>query len=74
VVLAAAGRGQNHTPGPGYQERAQVFTGSGGDVAGVSVSDLRATSAGPVPVHGSFPANVDWAVIALEIALPSATP
>ena len=74
MVLAAAGRGQNHTPGPGYQERAQVFTGSGGDVAGVSVSDLRATAPGPVPVHGSFPANVDWAVIAVEIALPPAGP
>ena len=43
-------------------------------MAGVSVSDLRATSAGPVPVHGGFPANVDWAVIAVEIALPPAAP
>jgi hypothetical protein len=74
VVLAAVGRGQNHTPGPGYEERAQVFTGSGGDVAGLSVSDLRPTAPGPVAVSGSFPANVDWAVIALEIALPPATP
>jgi hypothetical protein len=74
VVVAAAARQHDHLPGPGYQERVQIFTGSAGDVAGLSVADLRVGAPGSAPVHGSFAADVDWTVVALEIALPPLLP
>ena len=74
VVVAAAARGQDHVPGIGYQERVQIFTGGGGDVAGLSVADLRVAAPGPAPVQGGFAADVDWSVVALEIALPLLAP
>ncbi|HET6303442.1 MAG TPA: hypothetical protein VFG80_01580, partial [Myxococcota bacterium] len=74
VVVAAAARGQDHAPGPGYQEQVQIFTGGGGDVAGLSVADLRVVAPGPAPVQGGFAADVDWSVVALEIALPLLAP
>ncbi len=74
VVAAAAARQHDHVPGPGYQERVQIFAGSAGDVAGLSVADLRLTAPGSAPVHGGFAADVDWALVALEIALPTLVP
>jgi hypothetical protein len=74
VVVAAAARQHDHAPGPGYQERVQIFSGSGGDVAGLSVADLGVAAPGPAPVHGGFAADVDWTAVALEIALPPLQP
>jgi hypothetical protein len=72
VYVAAAVRHRDHLPGPGFVERAELSAGSSGNVAGLSVADLQADAAGPVPVAGGFDGVVDWAVVALEI--PDETP
>jgi hypothetical protein len=72
VYVAAAARHRDHLPGPGFVERAQIFAGSAGNVAGISVADFRAGAPAPAPVAGRFSGTVDWAVVALEI--PVAAP
>jgi hypothetical protein len=72
VYVAAAIRARDHLPGPGFVERAELFAGSNGNIAGLSVADLLAGAPAPVPVAGRFSGTVDWAVAALEI--PVAAP
>jgi len=75
VYLAAGARFQDHVPGPGYTERAQVFAGAtNGEIAGVSVADRDVPIETRIPANGSFPSNVDWAVVVLELRALSATP
>jgi hypothetical protein len=75
VYVAAGARFQDHVPGPGYTERAQVFAGvTNGEIAGVSVADRDVPIETRIPVNGSFPSNVDWAVVVLELRALSATP
>jgi hypothetical protein len=72
VYLAAAARNRDHLPGLGFVERAELFAGTAGNVAGVSVADLQAGAPASIPVEGGFNGIADWAVVALEI--PVATP
>jgi hypothetical protein len=72
VYVAAAMRARDHLPGPGFVERAKLYAGSNGNVAGISVADLQAGAPAPVAVAGRFSGTVDWAVVALEI--PVAAP
>jgi hypothetical protein len=74
VYVAAAARHRDHVPGAGSTERAQVFSGTLGNVAGVSVADLRAGAPGTVLASGRFGINIDWAVVALELPLPQLSP
>jgi hypothetical protein len=71
VYVAAAARHRDHLPGPGFVERAELFAGSGGDVAGLSVADLPTGPPASVAVEGQFSGVVDWAVLALEIPVAS---
>ncbi len=67
VYSVTAMRNKPHTPGAGYTERAVVYEGSGGSVAGAAVQDQSVASAAMVAVDGSFSGSVDWAVAAVEI-------
>jgi hypothetical protein len=69
VYVAAAARNADHLPGPGFVERAQLFAGSGGSAAGISIADFQAGPPAPVAVEGDFSGDVDWAVAAFEIPL-----
>jgi hypothetical protein len=72
VYVAAAPRHIAHLPGPGFVERVALVAGGTGSAAGISVADARAGALGPFSVTGAFGADVDWAVVAVEI--PVATP
>ncbi len=72
VYVAAAARYRDHLPGLGFTERAELFTGTAGSVAGISVADSQAGPPATVAVEGQFSGAVDWAVVALEI--PVAAP
>jgi hypothetical protein len=72
VYVAAAARHRDHLPGLGFVERAELFAGSAGSIAGVSVADFQAGAPASIPVEGAFSGSIDWAVVALEI--PVATP
>ena len=65
VFGAAAMRNKTHTPGSGYEERAEVRQGSGGDQVSLAVMD-RAVS-GTAQVNGALGSSTDWAVAAVEI-------
>jgi hypothetical protein len=68
VHVAAAARARDHSPGPGFTERAELFQGPlGGDTAGLSIADAGSEDPGRVDVSGEFSGNVDWAVVAVEI-------
>jgi hypothetical protein len=67
-VFAAAGmRNRTHTPGAGYNERAEVMAGSSGSAAAEAVMDQSVPSPASVPVNGTFSGAIDWAVVAVEI-------
>jgi len=74
VFAAAAIKGQMHTPGAGYSERAEVQQPSGINTSGVATEDKTIASASIVAVNGSFSAGVDWALVAFEIKPLNATP
>ncbi|MGH7492998.1 MAG: InlB B-repeat-containing protein [bacterium] len=68
VYGAAAMRGNTHTPGAEYTERADFRQGSSNSsAASVAVQDKSIASASTVSVNGTFSSAVDWAVVALEI-------
>jgi hypothetical protein len=67
IYAAAAMRNKEHTPGAGFQERAEVLQGSSGSAASAAVMDRTVDTAQTVTVNGTFSADVDWAAIALEI-------
>jgi len=69
VYVAAAPRNRDHLPGPGFIERAEIFSGGTGSTAGVSVADTQAGPPGPVAIVGGFSGDTDWAVVAFEIPL-----
>ncbi len=71
VYVAAAARHRDHLPGLGFVERAELFSGSAGSVAGLSVADLQVGAPVSVPVAGQFSGDIDWAVVALEIPVAS---
>jgi hypothetical protein len=68
VAYGAVGhRNQPHTPGFGFEERAEVVAGAGGTAASVSVIDASVDQPRTVTVHGLFGGAVDWAAIVAEI-------
>jgi hypothetical protein len=68
VYGAAAMRGNTHTPGAGYTERADFKQGSSNSsAASVAVQDKSIAAASTVSVTGAFSSTVDWAVVAVEI-------
>jgi hypothetical protein len=67
VYGAISMRNQNHTPGAGYNERAEVFQGDGGSIAGLAVQDQSIPTASTALLNGFFNREVDWAVIGVEI-------
>jgi hypothetical protein len=67
VYSAVAGRGKTHTPGVGYQERAEILGGSGGNASSAADSDRTVTSGTTATVNGSFSGVTDWAALAVEV-------
>jgi hypothetical protein len=67
VWAAAAMRSRKHTPGSQYDERTELLVGSGGNAASLALEDGRFGFPGTKLVDGRFTADVDWAVVALEI-------
>jgi len=68
AYVASAMRNKDHEPGSAYTERAEVHHGaSGGETAGLAISDRVVGAPGPIGVNGTFNKTVDWAVVALEI-------
>ena len=74
VFGATAMRTKTHSPGAGFVERAEVRTGSGGDVASTAVEDANVADASPVTVSGSFSGAADWASVAVEIRRATGVP
>jgi hypothetical protein len=72
VQVAVAMRAQNHWPGPAWTEQAEIYAGSGGNMAGLSLALGSVELPAVVSVDGSFDSNVDWAVAAAEIRRPVA--
>jgi hypothetical protein len=67
VYSAATMRNMTHTPGAGFNERAEAMQGSLGPAASIAVADRRLNLTATVAINGAFSDNVDWAVVALEI-------
>lgn len=67
IYGAVARRGNSHTAGSGFTERADFVQGDGGERAGVAVQDGPSSFPAPVLLAGSFSGAVDWAVIGIEI-------
>jgi hypothetical protein len=68
VHAAVAKRAVSHTAGGGFVQQVLVSQGSSSsDIASVVVLDRVIGSPGIVGVAGSFSANVDWAVAAVEL-------
>ena len=67
VFGAVAYRAKLHTPGAGYNEVIQDYSGTGGGTSSVTMVSQSIPLAGNVIVDGSFHRDVDWAVVALEI-------
>ncbi len=67
VFGAAAMRNRSHTPGAGFQERAEVLQGSGGGAASLAVMDSTVDAASTLAVNGTFSGNVDWAAVGVAI-------
>jgi hypothetical protein len=67
VFVAAAMRSKDHLPGAGSSERAELYQGSSGATAGVSVADRAAGTPATLSVSGTFSNATDWAVLAAEI-------
>jgi hypothetical protein len=74
VFVAVTRRSRHHTPGPGYTERVEFQTGSGGSVASLAASDQGFGAPGAVAVDGSFSDTVDWAAVAVEMRAASGPP
>ena len=74
VYVATAMRHRDHVPGSGYAERVELYKGSAGSVAGLSIADLRTSAPGRTAVQGRFDAVVDWAGVALEIPASQPAP
>jgi hypothetical protein len=72
VQVAVAMRAQNHWPGPAWAEQAEIYAGSGGNMAGLSLALGSVDLPAVVSVDGSFDSSVDWAVAAVEIRRPVA--
>ncbi|QQR91792.1 MAG: hypothetical protein IPJ88_08855 [Myxococcales bacterium] len=67
VISVAAMREKGHLPGSGFVEHAEIYAGSSGDVASVSIASKPASAAGVFNVSGNFTNNVDWSVIAFSL-------
>jgi hypothetical protein len=68
VYAAVSTEARNHTPGPGFTERADVQIGSGGNTSGVAVSDRQLDGRTSLDIQGSFNGGgTDWALVALEL-------
>jgi hypothetical protein len=72
VHVAVAMRDRDHVPGPAWTEQAEVYAGSGGTTAGLSLALGSADQPAVVSVDGSFGSDVDWAVVAAEVRRPVA--
>ncbi|MGH7454676.1 MAG: InlB B-repeat-containing protein, partial [bacterium] len=66
IYGAAAIRSTTHTPGAGYTERVEIVQGSSSP-ATVAVQEKSMTTAGTVPLNGTFGNNNDWAVVGIEL-------
>jgi hypothetical protein len=67
VFAAAAMRYRQLTPGAGYVLRDEARIGADGAAASVAVMDQEFPIQGMVSLDGTFDANVDWAVVGVEI-------
>jgi hypothetical protein len=72
LYLAAAMRNRDHIPPAGLVEQVEIYRGGGGDVAGLSVADGAAATAGTYTLAGGFSKVVDYAVAGLEIVAAGA--
>ncbi len=66
IYGAAAIRSTTHAPGAGYTERIEIVQGSSSP-ATVAVQEKSMTTAGTVPLNGTFGNNNDWAVVGIEL-------
>jgi hypothetical protein len=71
VHVAVAMRERDHQPGPAWTEQAELYAGSGGSAAGLSLAQGSVDQPAVVTVDGSFGTDVDWAVAAVEIRRPA---
>jgi hypothetical protein len=68
VYGAVAMRSRTHTEGAGFTERGEIKFGASPPVmASVAVQDRNIMSPATIAVRGSFNADVDWAMAAVEI-------
>ncbi|MCG3118584.1 MAG: hypothetical protein ALAOOOJD_00804 [bacterium] len=74
VVGAAAMKAQNHIPGAGYTERAEIKKTDPTKSSAVAMEDKSVATASTVAVNGSFSNAVDWAMVGLEIRPQGAPP
>jgi YVTN family beta-propeller protein len=72
VVSAVGRRNRDHIAGDGFTAVVDFETGTGGDIAGLSVATkefAQATEA--ASVDGTFSSATDWSVIAFELLFPA---
>ncbi len=74
VFGALTMRNRTHTPAPGFRERREVMSGSGGSAASLSIVDLQAPAPQTVALAGTFSGEVDWALVGFEILPGAGTP
>jgi uncharacterized repeat protein (TIGR02543 family) len=74
VYGAIAIKGQAHTPGADYTERAEIKQLNGSNSSGIAVEDKIIASAATIAVNGSLKNAVDWAMVGLEIKPLIVTP
>jgi hypothetical protein len=67
LYVAAAMRNRSHTPGAGYKERVEFRQGTASGTAAIAVEDKVVPYATIAAVNGTFDANVDWVMVAVEI-------
>jgi hypothetical protein len=67
IYAAVSTRHYDHIPGDDYTEQAEIYQGSGGAVAGLSIIDREVLTPSTIDIDGSFSRPVDWAFVGLEI-------
>ncbi|MGH2570322.1 MAG: choice-of-anchor D domain-containing protein, partial [bacterium] len=64
---AVAMRERIHSPGPGWTARNEARADGAGSVVSVAVADRSVATPADVALDGSFDADADWSVVAVEI-------
>jgi hypothetical protein len=67
LVLATATRHYRFNTESNFAQRATLYNGSGGDVAGLALYDREETMTGSINLVGDYSRKVDYAVVALEL-------